>query len=72
MPRAARPLSRFDRVGVIIVSLLGLCASFLAVATTGTKPTWAFAADLCKGPIAGLLLYAWDRLVNAVVERART
>ncbi len=93
MTRVARPLSRFDRAGVIIVALLGLCVGFLAAAATDTKLTLAFGimspgvligagagklfgtatgvcvAALSNGAVCGLLLYAWDRITNTLVDR---
>jgi hypothetical protein len=71
MPRAAL-LSRFDRAGVVIVAVLGFSVGFFEAAWAGAALGWAFAAALYYSAAVGLLLYAWDRLVNSLVDRART
>jgi hypothetical protein len=88
----SRPLSTFDRVGVVIVALLGTCIGFFAALTTdtnfmglsimspgtligaGVASVLGLTAGICvsalaNGAIFGLLLYSWDRMANALVDR---
>jgi len=91
--RPPRPLSFFDRAGIVIVSMLGTCIGLLAALMSDTTftPIFAvvvpgivagvlaakifgttaavFSTALANGAICRSLLYAWDRLTNALVDR---
>jgi hypothetical protein len=63
-----RRLSLFDRVGVVIVAILGTCIGFLAfLATDVTHPIGATLTSFF-GALCAILLYAWDRLANALAR----
>ena len=69
--RRARPLSAFDRAGVVIVTVLGICAGFFAAMTSDVPFVGTGAVAISYGAIFGLLLYAWLRFANALVDAAR-
>ncbi len=61
-----RRLSLFDRVGIVIVAILGTCIGFLAFLMTDvTHPIGTVVAPFF-GALCAILLYAWDRLANAL------
>ena len=63
-----RRLSLFDRVGIVIVAILGTCIGFLALSATDvTDPSVTAVAPLL-GAFCAILLYAWDRLANALAR----
>ena len=90
--RTNRRLSTFDRVGVVIVGVIGTLAGLvvalgshiiltplLVMLFPGLLAGWSvaqvfgttagvIACGVANGAVCGFLLYAWDRLANAIAS----
>jgi len=64
MQHRTRPLSYFDRAGILIVAILGICTVVCAAMTTDDE--FALCGAIFTSLFCGLLLYAWDQLANAL------